>query len=267
MKWGRVILIIFGALLVTALGIDASDTINGSKSTLLSQVISRNEGKCPSGMSPVENIPSVTCVDTYESSTNAQCPVANPEQMLGTIKNYETTSCAPESKQNASPWRFVTRDQSVQLCARAGKRLPTSEEWYALSSGMAAVEANCNVSTKNMTLTGAQSLCVSPHGAYDLVGNVWEWVSDDVIDGMYKSNKLPESGYVAQIDSTGMATVGSTEPQELFGKDYFWSRASGAYGIIRGGYYDSGTDAGVYTVHADTLPTSASAGVGFRCLK
>jgi len=92
-------------------------------------------------------------------------------------------------------------------------------------------------------------------------------VSDDVIDGMYNAAKLPESGYVTQVDSAGMATVANTEPQELFGKDYFWSRGEGAYGIIRGGYYDSGTDAGVYTVHADTLPTSASAGIGFRCIK
>lgn len=267
MKWGRVILVIFGALLVTALGIDASDTINGSKSTLLSQVISQGEGKCPKGMSVVENAPSFTCVDTYEVSTGEKCPVSNPEQMLSTIKNYETKECLSESKAQATPWRFVTRDQAMQLCARSGKRLPTSEEWYALSLGMTDVERTCNVDSKNVGITGAKTECVSPHGTYDIVGNVWEWVSDDVIDGTYKAAKLPESGYVAQVDSSGMATVRSTDPQELFGKDYFWSRPDGAYGIIRGGYYDSGTDAGVYTVHADTLPTTASAGIGFRCIK
>ena len=109
MKWGRIILVIFGALVVTALGIDASDTFNGLKSTLLSQVISRDEGKCPLGMSAVENIPNVTCVDMYEASPNAKCPVLNPEQMLGTIKNYETVECIPESKQDASPFIFVIR--------------------------------------------------------------------------------------------------------------------------------------------------------------
>ena len=267
MKWGRVILVIFGAVLVTALGIDASDTINGSKSTLLSQVISKSEGKCPSGMSIVENIPSLTCIDTYEVSTGVKCPVPDPEQMLATIRNYESKECVPESKANVLPWRFVTRDQAMQLCARVGKRIPTSEEWYALSLGMVDVENSCNVNSKSVSESGSKTSCVSPHGAYDLVGNVWEWVIDDVIDGAYKTTKLPESGYVAQIDSTGMATVGSAEPQELFGKDYFWSRSDGAYGIIRGGYYDSGTDAGVYTVHADTLPTSASAGIGSRCVK
>ncbi len=267
MKWGKIILVIFGALIVTALGIDASDTLNGSKSTLLSQIISSGEGKCPQGMSTVDNVLGVICVDTYEVSTSSKCPISDPDQILSTLKNYEVKECIPESKSNVSPWRFVTRDQAMQLCARVSKRLPTSEEWYALSLGMVAVESNCNIASKNLSLSGAQTACVSPHGAYDLIGNVWEWVSDDVINGMYNDAKIPESGYVTQVDSSGMATVSSSEPQELFGKDYFWSRGEGSFGIIRGGYYDSGTDAGVYIVHADTLPTSASAGIGFRCVK
>lgn len=268
MKWGKVILVVFGALIVTALGIDAADTITGSKGTLLSQVItSGGEGRCPEGMSAVENMPTLACVDMYEASTAEKCPAQNPEQMLASIQNIESRDCVPVSKKDATPWRFVTRDQAMQMCARVGKRLPTNEEWYALSLGMASVETSCNVSSKSLVKTGSQDNCVSPHGAYDLVGNVWEWVSDDVINGSYKSSQIPGSGYVAQVDANGMATVVDNNPQELFGKDYFWSRSDGAYGIIRGGYYDSGTDAGVYTVHADTQPTTASIGIGFRCVK
>ena len=267
MKWGRISLVIFGALIVTALGIDAADTLNGSKGTLLSQVISQKEGKCPEGMSVVENVASITCVDAYEVSTDASCPTGNPEQMLGTLKNVESKECFPESKDDALPWRFITRDQAMQMCGRVGKRLPTSDEWYSLSLGMADVETGCNVSSKSIAHTGSLDSCISPHGAHDLVGNVWEWVSDDVVDGMYKSSRLPDSGYITQVDSNGMAVVSSDEPEELFGKDYFWSRSEGTFGIIRGGYYDSGTDAGVYTAHVDTLPTTASAGIGFRCVK
>jgi len=91
--------------------------------------------------------------------------------MLSTLKNYETIECIPESKNNVTPWRFVTRDQAMQLCARVGKRLPTSEEWYALSLGMVAVESNCNISSKDISPSGAKTACVSPHGAYDLEGN------------------------------------------------------------------------------------------------
>ncbi len=267
MKWARTGLIIFGAIVITALGIDAADTLNGSKGTLLSQVISQKEGKCPQGMSVVENVVSLTCVDTYEVSTSTQCPVPDPGQMLATLKNIESKECIPESVKDTYPWGFITRDQAMHMCARVGKRLPTSDEWYALSLGMSDTEKGCNVSSKTIANTGSYDSCVSSNGAYDLVGNVWEWVSDDVIDGMYKTSHLPDSGYVAQVDSSGVAVVSSDEAQELFGKDYFWSKSDGAYGIIRGGYYDSGSDAGIYTVHADTLPTTASIGIGFRCVK
>jgi formylglycine-generating enzyme required for sulfatase activity len=187
--------------------------------------------------------------------------------MLATLKNVESKECLSESKKDSLPWRFITRDQAMLMCARSGKRLPSNDELYALSLGMSNVETECNITSKNVARTGSRDTCVSPHGAYDLIGNVWEWASDDVMNGTYKSTVLPSSGYVAQVDSNGMAVSSSVEPQELFGKDYFWSKNEGAYGIIRGGYYDSGTDAGVYTVHADTLPTTASAGIGFRCVK
>lgn len=268
MKWGKIFLVIFGAIIVTALGIDAADTLQGSNGTLLSQVVSRNSGGvCPEGMAHIQNIPTLTCVDMYEVSAGKDCPVQDPEQMLATIKNVETKECVIESVSGQLPWRFVTRDQALSLCARSGKRLPTSEEWYALTLGMSLVESACNTSSKKLTEAGAYSECVSPIGAYDLVGNVWEWVSDDVIDGVYKMRTVPDSGYVAQIDAGGMATAVIDQPQELFGNDYFWSKTDGAYGIIRGGYYDSGSDAGLYTVHADTLPTTASVGIGFRCVK
>jgi formylglycine-generating enzyme required for sulfatase activity len=268
MKWGKVAMVIFGAIIITALGIDASDTLNGSQGTLLSQVIrTETQGKCSSGMSEVENVAGVTCVDMYEASPSSACPERDPEQMLATLRNLETSSCNAESKKDETPWRYVTRDQAMQICARSGKRLPTNSEWYTLSLGMNDVENGCNVSSKNISKTGEKSSCVTPHGAYDFVGNVWEWVSDDVQNGMYKSNEVPDSGYVAQVNGEGMAVVVNENPQILFGKDYFWSKKEGSFGIIRGGYYDSGTDAGVYSVHADTLPTTASVGIGFRCVK
>jgi hypothetical protein len=266
MKWGRVILVIFGAVLITALGIDAADTVGGKDGTLLSQVIRSDKGVCPLGMAEVANIPNVTCVDIYEVSTGKECPVPDPENLVSSMKNIENEACIPESKAGVTPWRFITRDQAMQACARVGKRLPSSAEWYALSLGMVNMHDACNIKTSSVSPTGAYTGCKTPHGAYDMVGNVWEWVSDDVIDGKYKEQQLPPEGYVAQVDQGGMATVSVDTAQLLFGSDYFWSQQEGSFGIIRGGYYDSGTDAGIYTIHADTLPTSASVGIGFRCV-
>ncbi|HEX4799007.1 MAG TPA: SUMF1/EgtB/PvdO family nonheme iron enzyme [Candidatus Paceibacterota bacterium] len=267
MKWGKVVLVIFGALIITALGIDAADTLRGNEGTLLSQVIGAREGSCPQGMVSLERVPGISCVDQYEASAGEKCPVLSPSQILGTQQNLEDGSCKSVSIEGADPWRFVSREQAMQLCARDGKRLPTSAEWYGISLGMVDVEDSCNVNTQEHAKTGTYSACATQEFVYDLVGNMWEWVSDDVIDGTYNMRSLPESGYVSQVDAYGMATAIHTDAQALFGDDYFWSRNDGAYGIIRGGYYASGKDAGVYAAHADTPPNSGSAGIGFRCVR
>lgn len=267
MKWWKTTLIIVGAVILTALGIDAADTLTGSDGTLLSQVIRPNMNGCPKGMEKVENIGTLHCVDTYEASPGEECPEQDLLSIIATMRNVESSVCTPDSKAAAIPWRFVTRDHAMQLCARAGKRLPTSEEWYMLSLGLGSIDTACNVQSGEIKETGASDACISPHGAFDLVGNVWEWVSDDVIDGKYRERQLPEEGYVAQVDGSGIATVSVKNPEALFGSDYFWVAREGAFGIIRGGYYDSGSDGGIYAVHADTLPTTASIGIGFRCVK
>ena len=162
MKWGRITLVIVCALIVTALGIDAADTINGSEGTLLSQVISKSEGKCPRGMSQIDTIDTLTCVDIYEASPSEKCPISNPEQMVSTMKNFESRECSVESKKDVLPWRFITRDQAMQMCARAGKRIPTSREWYLLSLGMVDVERSCNISSKNISGSGSFGQCDRP---------------------------------------------------------------------------------------------------------
>jgi formylglycine-generating enzyme required for sulfatase activity len=102
---------------------------------------------------------------------------------------------------------------------------------------------------------------------YDLIGNAWEWTSEDVIDGMWNGRTLPQSGYVRQVDQSGVAVVSDAVPQEGFYGDYFWSKPTGAFGMMRGGFYGSQSDAGVYTLHAETLPTTAGAAISFRCVQ
>ena len=149
---------------------------------------------------------------------------------------------------------------------RAGKRLPKSSEWYMLSVGTREGVDICNIETAGHTKNGEKKLCVSATGVHDAIGNVWEWTSDDVIDGMHEGRKLPVDGYVSQVDAGGMATQVASKTSDLFYSDYFWSTSEGAFGILRGGFFGSRSDAGVYAAHARTVPTSFGTAIGFRCI-
>lgn len=268
MRFIKIGAVIIGAIIITALGIDAADTLQGSKGTLLSQVIgTESTGVCPDGMVEVPTASTFMCVDAYEVSALPACPRTNPASIIETEENMQSSACGVASAANAEPWTSITREQAMQMCARSGKRLPTAAEWYFVSLGHIQSDAACNIDSGARAKTGSSESCVSGTGTYDMVGNVWEWVSDDVINGEFNNRTLPETGYVGQVDGTaGIATLTGDMPQTIFEKDYFWSKSEGAYGIIRGGYFDSGEDAGVYSIHADTLPTTAGTAIGFRCV-
>lgn len=267
MKWLKVGAVIFGALLITALGIDAADTLSGSRSTLLGQVISSGQtSACPKGMVEAPMAQTFKCVDVYEASADTGCPHPDPINEIETRENLESSTCKATSKDDENSWRYITREQAQTACMKAGKRLPKSDEWYLLSVGTPDDGENCNINSGGVTKTGANKKCESAIGVKDAIGNAWEWTSDDVIEGQFQGRTLPDSGYVAQVDAQGVATLTSKDTSDLFYKDYFWSSKQGAFGILRGGFYGSRFDAGVYAVHAETLPTAAGTAIGFRCI-
>src|SRR5262249_6245537 len=86
------------------------------------------------------------------------------------------------------PSAFITWFQAQEACANAGKRLPTSAEWQVGGDGRPGPgpdngTTDCNVGdgatvVNNALPTGARSSCVSARGAFDMVGNLAEWVAD-----------------------------------------------------------------------------------------
>src|SRR5207245_3147207 len=75
-----------------------------------------------------------------------------------------------------TPSRFINWFQAVAAARNSLKRLPTNQEWQAAALGTPD-SAPCNVSS-SLAVTGNAAGCVSDVGAFDMVGNVYEWVAD-----------------------------------------------------------------------------------------
>ena len=257
-------LIGLGALAISTLGIFASDALQGIDSRMGNLASLNGRGACPQGMALYKGAETALCVDIFEASPAPSCPYKTPKNSIESEKNVATIGCYPASIDKMAPWTYITLTQAQRVCAEAGKRLPSSDEWYALALGTDI--APCNTESTEPRIAGPSS-CISSAGVHDMVGNVWEWVNETVTGSEYRGRALPPEGYVGEADASGIAITTATDAgSELYGDDYFWSKTEGVFGMIRGGFYGSGADAGLYTVNASVPTNFATQGVGFRCV-
>src|SRR5262249_29232476 len=157
------------------------------------------------------------------------------------------------------PSAFITWFQAQEACANAGKRLPTSAEWQVAANGTPDPgpdngTTDCNVGDGTVfndgppSLTGARSGCVSARGAFDMVGNLLEWVADWV---PASTNSPGWGGFSNDLMSLSGASTTSPAPGAL----------------VRGGAFFFGPSAGPLMV-GDAAPNlPASDFVGFRCVR
>ena len=270
----RGILIVVVTVIFTTVVINATDNFGNLSDSLLGSVIGAGEkSPCLEGMVYVPTGDGGFCIDRFENSPNGHCAFADPKNQDETERNLENTACFGASVEGVVPWRNIARHQAELACRNAGKRLPTNKEWYQASLGTPDARGNverndCNVKTSTISETGAHPLCISSSGAYDMIGNAWEWVEETISEGALEGQELPDEGYVTSIDSRGVPIeTNFNKPDLNFNEDYLWVEKEGVRGMIRGGYYGSGTDAGQYTVNAITPTSFAGTGVGFRCVK
>jgi formylglycine-generating enzyme required for sulfatase activity len=152
------------------------------------------------------------------------------------------------------PSAFITWFQAQEACANAGKRLPTSAEWQVAANGTPDPGPDDHATTCNTannattTLTGARSACVSARGAFDMVGNVAEWVADWVP----LSTECPDWG---SFSDDLMCLSGASETD------------AGPGALLRGGFFFFGAFNGPLAVIGSVAPTRSQDIFGFRCAR
>lgn len=95
-------------------------------------------------------------------------------------QNDETAALKPKTVQDdAEPIVNVSRTNAAKYCAWVGGRLPTYEEWKAAAGvgTVAIVRKQVNCSGERVSLVTSNLHPSGKFGAYDLYGNVWEWIN------------------------------------------------------------------------------------------
>jgi formylglycine-generating enzyme required for sulfatase activity len=217
------------------------------------------------------------CIDQFEASVGVTCPRMNPQNQVEVQENLDSNACAPVSVKGGLPWRYISQNQAAIICARAGKRLPSSAEWQQAALGTPDKAGDwqatdCNVAKNWLGAgesgpTGSAENCKSASGAYDMSGNVWEWVVETATDGVVDGKTLPIQGYVQGMNDAGLPSTAADTPSAAYNQDYLFVKNLGTRAVARGGYWGNMTQAGIYATYIVAEPGVSEGGVGFRCVK
>ena len=273
--------VMMGSVIVlSTLGIDAYDNRSDFSGSLLGStigIIPKEKSLCPQGMSYVQHPEKSFCIDTYTASTGRDCPYQEPKNQEETRINTLSSECEVVSEEGRVPWRYVSQTQAREVCRKNGKYLASAKEWYVAAQGTPFVvnlnnisDKECNVDSNwfgdNPGKTGSGERCVSGSGAYDMIGNVWEWIDGEVVDGKFEGVDLPLEGYIIAVNGFGIPIDSDIDqPDSNHGGDRIWVEKEGIFGVMKGGFYGSQGSAGIYAFHAKMKTSFAGRAVGFRC--
>ena len=178
------------------------------------------------------------------SPTSIHGPAATPDS----VETQSDLCTASDPSKTNYPINCIDRKQAEAYCQFVGKRLPTEAEWEYAARGKSgfkypwgetvsgcdqAIVGGCQ---KGPAAVGSRPAGVSPFGALDMAGNVWEWVADGWSDNP--------------------ATFGTSDPVAPPGN---------FLGLIRGGSWDfSAPHATAWSRYKFTIG-SGHVSTGVRC--
>lgn len=203
-------------------------------------------GGCPAGMTPID---SAACIDRWEAMLVLQ---NEQNQLLPwspyAFPGGQTVLAL--SAPNVVPQGYIDQITAKAACERAGKRLCTDNEWLMACRGSqnwtypygptrqpkvcndsrtchpvpqyfetgaswiwSKIQTPCiNQMPDGLAATGAYTGCVSPVGAYDMMGNLHEWTSNPT--GVFRG------GFYVDTKKNGEGCLYATTAHNVYHWDY-----------------------------------------------
>ncbi len=192
---------------------------------------------CPLNMTRIDDF----CIDRYEAVLVQRSPDGKEIAHPAHERPEKGVRYEARSVRGVRPQAYISQVDSEAACQNAGKRLCSVSEWYTACRGSGRrtypygdryERGKCNSGKPHLlgrmfgnnarlwsydnfnnprlnqqpgflSPTGGYEQCVSDYGAYDMVGNLHEWVSDRVDPSLGKKVKLLSGVQNATYRNTG----------------------------------------------------------------